>query len=219
MNWSDKSEVMKELEANPLNLQHASAELQDDPEVALHAIRKDASVFQFASERLKNDNNFCLDAIRIHPKLVGILPKSILLNTEFISKAFKIWPELMKHMPLELRDDASYVVSVLTINTGVVDFGSIIYYCTDKVKISEEICYEQIKRGHTVSLSDIPKELQSKRSFLLRIINGQLAGTIYNPKDKSDKSGIFFIKQYIKNHGGKFDKELMLKFWLLMACC
>ncbi len=208
MNWSDKSEVMKELEVNPLNLAHAAAELRDDPEVVLHAIRKDDSAFEFASDRLKNDADFVLAAMRISKIVILKAGNELKAKKEFITEASKIYSSAISNAHADLRGDAAYVLSLF----DKVDTPSfLVGRCTDKVKNNEEVIYKLIELGENNLFYNIPKVLKRKREFILRIVKGHLDGTIKNTNCMfSSKSGLWVVAYYIKKYGGS-DKDLLLQ--------
>jgi len=62
--WSDKAQVLKAVSRHGLDLQHASRECRDDPEVLLAAVKQHGSALEFASPALRNEREVVLHAVR-----------------------------------------------------------------------------------------------------------------------------------------------------------
>lgn len=57
MHWSNKKEVLIEVNSNGRKLRHAAKELKNDKEIVMCAVRKNGDLLKYASNGLQNDKD------------------------------------------------------------------------------------------------------------------------------------------------------------------
>ncbi|MBA3721977.1 MAG: DUF4116 domain-containing protein [Parachlamydiaceae bacterium] len=97
-------------------LKFVPANLQDDEDVVLAAIQHKQNYeecpFQYASDRLRNKKNVVLEAVRVNPRALQFA-EAYINDPEVIEEAVKTDPVGFRYASTELRNNKSYVFSLL----------------------------------------------------------------------------------------------------------
>ena len=132
-------------------LKFASEKLKSDPEVAIYALRKCKSNFQYSpikyvGEKLKRDIGFMMAAVKLDGENYKEACFSIRKhNIQLIKCAIDTCPEMLAYAPWEFRDNENVLLSSLECECRCRSNNSRLEFASDRIKRNKEFVSRILK--------------------------------------------------------------------------
>ena len=182
-----KSEAISKIRSTNYDggfLSQCPAELQDDEEVVVAAIKRgyitdydnfnqlhgypSESPLQFASERLRRDSEIALLALTAHGEAFRYISKELLNAPEFVRKAAKINKNIFGHLPSALLEDSESMASILRDEDGRVILEAY-EICSDSMQNDEALVCELIETYPR--LEAIPEAFRDNQQIVRKFLD------------------------------------------------
>lgn len=165
---SDKQEVLKELEINPLSLEHVSDALKNDPEVVHKAISKDCKALEFASYNLKKNREFIKQAmLRTKVEVFAFAAEELRSNENFVLGMSSFIGNVILHAADSLCNNKSFLLKLIE-----KDSLSILILITtkadEKIRNDEEIWLKLLSYRYN-DISGVPVSLLDNPGFMQKV--------------------------------------------------
>ena len=212
---ANKEFVKKVLEKHASELQVVAPQLQDDPDIVLHAIRLGDNphphgyYFQFASERLRSDKGFIRQAMELDSCAFYYITKDLLMNdvdftVELLSMDLSSLLESLsedggidKHIT---REAALKLVQLK---------GSAMYYFPDAWKADREIVLAALS-SCTWVFEKASEELRTDREFVWEAL--KISGEVYGGVSEALKADREILLEALRQ-GGSVLQYAPQHFW------
>lgn len=165
---NQKEKFIQELEKNPLLLEHAPKELQNDLSVVSIAVINNGEVLKFASAELQDNKELVLKALdykSLYSKpILSFASKRLQSDKDVVEKALLKDIQNIRFVSSDLFKDKEFFLKL------VVDSQECIYsYLDESLRNDREITWKVLEKGRDITIH-IGKDLLIDRIFVLKAL-------------------------------------------------
>jgi hypothetical protein len=105
-------------------LRYASAELKNDREIVMAALKEDSYAFVSASEELKNDKEVVLAALKNRGDVMRYISEALKNDREIVIAALKVDASALQYASDELKNDREFLLSIMVFSKDALKYAS-----------------------------------------------------------------------------------------------